>query len=120
MRDTVESSESVSLMMGVRSRIGARMWRSPLFSCRVSCRHPPPVVVEQGHGDVGGGAAVVSVGGGGLEVGGHVRNLGAGGHGGGRGEAAAELLLHGAGQQIDITEGEVAIGAIHIAENENV
>ena len=56
----------------------------------------------------------------GVEVGGHVQDLGAGGHGGGRGDrekAALELLLHGAGQRVDITEGEVAIGAIHTAEN---
>ena len=35
-------------------------------------------------------------------------------------KAALELLLHGAGQRVDITEGEVAIGAINTAENENV
>ena len=93
-------------------------------------------MVDQGHGDVGGGAAVVSVGGEGLgrglyrlvrvvgvEVGGHVRDLGASGHAGGRGdrgEAALELLLHDAGQRVDITEGEVANGAVLKAEKENV
>ena len=65
----------------------------------------------------------VVIGNGGVEVGGHVRDLGASGHAGGRGdrgEAALELLLHDAGQRVDITEGEVANGAVLKAEKENV
>ena len=82
------------------------------------------IVMDKGDGDL---VAVVPVGweglaGGldgfvrvvGVDVGGHVGDAGAGGHRGQswhRGEAPVELLSHGLGQRVNITECQVAVCA---------
>ena len=85
------------------------------------------VMVDQSHRNIGVGVAVITIGGEclacslywlismvGVEVRVDIGDIGTSEDGGGSGdrsETPVQLLLHSMGERVDITEGEVAVGA---------